>query len=414
MFTRKRVAVAFVYIGIFFFALLTFRVVKVSGEVDRISNKIEKDSYLDKYDLSLVDYDHIDEKLDEIEKDAISKEVTLDINNKSKEFSLKELGVSLNKEEIKNDILEYEKSVDYYDRYSSYSRDSYKMKNYSIKYVIDDDTLREFLTEIKKDFDIAPKKGKLVMNTSTRELEYKDEVVGYSLNVDKSIEVIKKEINDKDYSKKIVLISDETHEEDIYKTINKKISTYTTYFKAKEKRKYNLAHAANLINGTIVMPGKMFSYYNNAGPYIGNGYIVYHGISGNGVCQVASTLYNAELLAGLLTVTRYAHPDMPLYTPGGLDATVSTTPTFNADFKFRNILDYPIYISAYVDGTKGTVTVDIWSNENATKGVTYKLRSVKRAYGSYDAYRDYYQGDKLIRTENLGHSWYKKEATELY
>ena len=54
--------------------------------------------------------------------------------------------------------------------------------------------------------------------------------------------------------------------------------------------------------------------------------------------------------------------------------------------------------------------MEIWSNEKATKGVTYKLRSVKKAYASYDAYRDSYKDGKKIKSEYLGHSWYYTEV----
>ena len=414
MVTRKRAAKVFIYVGFIFFSILAFRIIRVSGEVAKANNKVEKESYLDKYDLSLIDYDKLDETLDHIESEVLSKKLTLSIGEKDGEFTLSEMGIGLNKESIKKEILDYEDSVEYYDKYSNYSRNTYEIKNYELKYVVNEDILKTFLESIKSEYDKKPKKGSLVMDKTTRELSYKDEEVGYSLNIEESVKTIKENINDRTYSKRINLAVEELHENDPAKLINKKLSSFTSPFNNKESRKYNLDHAAKSIDGVVVMPGEIFSYYKYAGPYNGAGYIYYHGVKGSGVCQVASTLYNAELLAGLKTVTRYAHPDMPLYVPGGLDATVSTTPTFNADFKFKNTQSTPIYISAYLDANAGKLTIEIWGNENANGGKTYKLRSVKKAYGSYDAYRDAYSGDKIVGTEYLGHSWYKTEATYLY
>ncbi|NLZ27787.1 MAG: VanW family protein, partial [Firmicutes bacterium] len=53
---------------------------------------------------------------------------------------------------------------------------------------------------------------------------------------------------------------------------------------------------------------------------------------GGGLCQVASTLYNAVLNASLEVVERTPHSRPVGYVPRGKDATVST----NIDFKFRN------------------------------------------------------------------------------
>ena len=64
---------------------------------------------------------------------------------------------------------------------------------------------------------------------------------------------------------------------------------------------------------------------------------------GNGVCQVASTIYNVSLLAGLPTVERYSHERQMVYVKGGLDATVSERAgKCRLDFRFKNNLAFPI------------------------------------------------------------------------
>ena len=153
---------------------------------------------------------------------------------------------------------------------------------------------------------------------------------------------------------------------------------------------------------------QVFSFFKNVGPYIGsNGFVFYDGVLGNGVCQVATTLYNAELLAGLTTIERYNHGQKSKYVNGGLDATVAVTRGYVTDFRFRNDYDYPIYISAFVEGNK--LTVEMWSSENAKAGNEYKTESVKLGYGAYKAYRHVYKDDQLIKTENLGTSYYFAE-----
>ncbi len=407
MSNKKHFAFILFTVSIIMFLALTTRVIIVNGEIDKTKHKIEKKSYLDKYDLSLVDFDNIDEELNKIEEEILNKEITINVNGADKKVTLKDIGVELDKETIKYDIIEYERTIDYYDKYSRESTFSYDIKKYDLKYRVNEETIKTFLSDLKKEVDKTAKKGRLEMDNKTRELKYVDEVIGFTLDVDKSFEAIRDSISENEYTDYIKLVGTSNSINDIYKTINYKVSSFTTEFDTKVSRKHNLATAVKGIDGVILKPGEIFSYYKTAGPYTKKGYVYYAGVKGNGVCQVATTLYNAELLAGLQTINRYSHPDKPKYVPGGLDTAVSTTKTFNADFRFKNTYKYPLYISAFING--GKLTVEIWSNENATNGVTYKTRSVRKAYASYDAYREHYKDGKKIKDEYLGHSWYKTE-----
>ena len=240
-----------------------------------------------------------------------------------------------------------------------------------------------------------------------RILRYLGEVVGYNLDVEKSIAVIKKNFANVNYNNELVLVGDEIFTNDRGKLIDTKVSSFTTTFDDTIERKYNLIVGAKYIDGRVVKAGDTFSFFDNAGPYTKEGYVYYLGMKGNGVCQVATTLYNAELLAGLKTVTRYSHGKKSVYVPGGLDATVAVTRGYVTDFKFKNTYKYPIYISAFTKG--GKLTVEIWSNKNAKNGIEYKTESVRNGYGSYTAYRHAYKDGKLVKTENLGNSYYFSE-----
>ena len=194
------------------------------------------------------------------------------------------------------------------------------------------------------------------------------------------------------------------------KDINKKISSYTTYFLNSGNRGHNIVLASSKLNNTVVMPGETFSYLKVVGPYgSSNGYLsapVYLNnkvstASGGGVCQLASTTYMAQLKAGLETVSRRNHATAPTYVPKGLDSTVYSTTT---DYKFKNKYKYPIYIVSYVKGNY--LTVDIWSNENALEGKTYEPYSVQ-SNGGWLAYLNTIKDGKIIETKYLDRSVYK-------
>ena len=64
---------------------------------------------------------------------------------------------------------------------------------------------------------------------------------------------------------------------------------------------------------------------------------------GGGICQVATTLYNAVLYANLEIIERYNHSYSVSYVPASRDATVSYG---GKDFKFKNSRTYPIKLVA--------------------------------------------------------------------
>lgn len=131
------------------------------------------------------------------------------------------------------------------------------------------------------------------------------------------------------------------------------LASYTTrYDISNYNRSNNLSIAARKINGTIIMPGEVFSYnqvvgertiaegYKEAGAYAG-GEVVQS--VGGGICQVSSTLYNTALLANLEITDRSNHAFLTGYVPASRDATVSWG---SLDFKFKNTRKYPIKIES--------------------------------------------------------------------
>lgn len=133
------------------------------------------------------------------------------------------------------------------------------------------------------------------------------------------------------------------------------ISSFSTRYDASNtNRSTNLRIATEKINGTVLLPGEVFSYnktvgkrtveegYKDAKIYADGG--VVDGLAG-GICQISSTLYNAVLLANLEIVERRNHSFTTSYVAAGRDATV----VWGAiDFQFKNSRNYPIKIEATV------------------------------------------------------------------
>lgn len=149
-----------------------------------------------------------------------------------------------------------------------------------------------------------------------------------------------------------------------------KIETFSTRYDASNvNRSKNLGIAASKINGTVLMPGDVFSFngvvgertvaegYENAAIY-SNGQVV-DGLAG-GICQISSTLYNVAVLSNLEIVERHNHSFTTSYVVAGRDATVVYG---IKDLKFKNSRNYPIKIEASV--ATGIVTFSIYGMKEA-------------------------------------------------
>jgi len=135
------------------------------------------------------------------------------------------------------------------------------------------------------------------------------------------------------------------------------IGSYATGLRGRTPSQiHNLVLACRRINGTVVMPGQVFSFNRTVGPWTADvGYekapVSYDGELirswGGGVCQASSTLYNAALLAGLDVIERHRHHWPARYAPLGRDAAVAYS---DIDLKFKNNLTDTIRITAQIRG----------------------------------------------------------------
>ncbi len=134
------------------------------------------------------------------------------------------------------------------------------------------------------------------------------------------------------------------------------IGRFGTIHYSQGGRAQNLKTAVGKLDGIVVYPGEVVSMYEVTSPYtkkngydLGGSYLNGELVEsmGGGICQVATTLYNALLRAEVGIVQRNAHSMTVGYVPVSADAAIAGT---YKDLKFRNDFDYPIYIEGiYMD-----------------------------------------------------------------
>ncbi|UMG91473.1 VanW family protein [Nocardioides sp. TF02-7] len=155
--------------------------------------------------------------------------------------------------------------------------------------------------------------------------------------------------------------------------MKRKISEFTTYYPHAEYRNVNIGRAAELVDGTLLLPGEEFSLNDTVGERTAEngfttGYIISDGILvqdyGGGVSQMATTAFNAAFFAGLEDVEHHPHSFYIDRYPAGREATVAW-PT--KDLRFRNDTDHGVFIRAWVDpssyAAQGSVTVQMYSTK---------------------------------------------------
>lgn len=165
------------------------------------------------------------------------------------------------------------------------------------------------------------------------------------------------------------------------------LGTFTTsYSTSGGDRSANVANGCNLINGRTLYPGEEFSAYEAVAPFtVDNGYHMAGSYLngqvvdslGGGICQVSTTLYNAVLRAELEVTERYNHSMIVTYVDPSADAAIAESS--GKDFKFKNNLEYPVYIEGYTTPDK-QITFTIYGVETRDSGreVVYESEVLER------------------------------------
>ncbi|MFE2342711.1 VanW family protein [Streptomyces sp. NPDC059431] len=159
--------------------------------------------------------------------------------------------------------------------------------------------------------------------------------------------------------------------------IKERMSTFTVEFEKAPYRTTNIGRAAELINGSLVMPDETWSFNRRVGERTKeNGFVdgliinngQYEKASGGGVSAVATTVFNAMFFSGVKPVEYGAHSFYIERYPEGREATVAWG---SLDLRFANDSGKALYIQAEATDTSITITflgTKRYDEIRATKG----------------------------------------------
>lgn len=302
--------------------------------------------------------------------------MTLNSNKKNYKITSNQIGYH---EDIKKAVQEaylIGRSSNFFKDVSQIAKGKFfsKVTNIKISSAYDESKLEGIVNQIVKDLDIKPQDAKLILSGG---ISVKKEIDGVEVESEKLIKDAKKVLNDKLIGKSIEIPMKITkasvRSQDLSK-INGVLTSFSTkYNSAAAARSENLRIGSQKVSNHILMQGETFSFNKVVGPRnVSNGFkmapIIVKGKledgPGGGVCQISSTLYNAALLSGMQIVERRNHSIASSYVEKGRDATV----VYGAiDFKFKNPLNSPIYITMSAGG--GYINATIYGNVAEKKNI---------------------------------------------
>lgn len=254
----------------------------------------------------------------------------------------------------------------------------------------DEQALRSVLTRIAAGYRRAPQDARVVFEAGN--ITVLPESPGYAIDIEQTVARFRTApVTTCRLPLAVHVIQPALRSSDL-QDINARLSIFATQFNPHdEARTRNLKLAATLLDHRLLQPGQVFSFNAAIGPrtpergfakapvLVGNH--LTNGIGG-GICQVATTLYNAVLLADLPVLNRTGHSRPVPYAPPGRDATVAED---IVDFRFRNNRRHPVLITTRITGN--TLVVALYGHAEDARNTVFRTETVRKVLPAETIYR---------------------------
>ncbi len=241
--------------------------------------------------------------------------------------------------------------------------------DFKVSTAINSDSVDAAIKKAAEYFDVQPVNARVTSfdPDAAEKFTYADGSNGFLLDHEELENKIKNILDQEEKTGSFSIETVETPYEvtlDEIKANTKLIASHATYCNNSAASISNMQLAIRAASGTVIEPGKTFSfnemtgdttngnmhYYDNGteGSYVpstaySHGEVVQD--YGGGICQASTTIFLCALKAGMQVEERHAHMYASSYADYGLDATVDYG---NLDMRFTNAFEFPVYIATYV------------------------------------------------------------------
>lgn len=372
-------------------ATVTYLSIENRELVNSYNDKVYPGTFVFDEDVSGLTKSELHNVLEEMVNDISSRKINISIGDNTFEESYLDFDTTIDYETFENEVLGYGKDMSFFEKLNLIKKPESKTYEFNLTY--SDEKISTFLDKVNEQVLVNPTDAGVTISNGT--VNITPSAIGYELNKEDLTTKIETALSDIN-GENLVSISGQLNEVQPYITtealqlVDTKISSYTTHFPAGPSGT-NIIRGAGMIGSRVLMPGDEFSTVEAIGhTTVDRGFVpantylngkVVPGLGG-GVCQISSTIYNAELRAGIIPTYRMNHEMTVSYVPQGLDATIGDE---WPDLIFENPYDYPIVVNVYSDGS-GSITAEFWSNSQATAGITYEPKAYQTGTLSADTY----------------------------
>lgn len=353
--------------------------------------KIESGIYVEDIDLSGMTKSQARQEIEDYVAGFGDAQITLHVDEEGAiAATAAELGLKWGNDDILEEAVNFGRDGDILSCYRELKNLEYKNKVYRVSFDFDKEKIRSLIEEN------AGQYNQEAVNATLQKTEEGFSVTegqaGRVIDTEASVESVYERLTGDwnggacDVDLTVRIDEPQGTAEDLEK-VRDVLGTFTTSFSTSGgARSANVANGCRLLNGITMYPGDEISALESITPFSeDNGYYMAASYLngqvvdslGGGICQVSTTLYNAVLLAELEVVERYNHSMIVTYVEPSADAAIAESS--GKDFKFRNNLDYPIYIEGYTTPEK-QITFTIYGVEtrDSNREVIYESEVVER------------------------------------
>jgi len=408
--------------------ILTMGTVRVWAASEDAEEKIKNGVSIDSVDVSGMTASEATKALKTVVSDKTATTVTLDVNGKSVQTTLGDLGYKWSNKTVVDEAVNTGKTGNIIKRYKDGLDLQHNGMKFNIEMLFNKDTLKKKLQTICADYEIKAQNASL--EATGHGFKIMKEKEGVTVDYDKTVEQLYTYVTEKWNKKANIKLTATTTvskpkytTEDCEKVSNEPMGSYTTEFSVGSSyanRNLNIQNGAKLINGAVVYPGEQYSCNENLYPWTEDngwhpaGTYVDGGVQdslGGGICQVSSTLYNALLRAEIKVVKRFPHSMAVGYVPLSADAALAGD---YKDLVFENDTDAPIYVQG-IYNSGGSITFNIYGHDTRKAGhsVKYESKTVKTTPVKTQTKKDSSKPVGYSEVESSGHVGYVAELWKI-
>lgn len=389
-------------IGVSAYAVNTVNTAEKSGVVEGI--------FIGDVNLAGMDQTQVEDTIRSMVDTMEHNTITVSTDGHERKVKLATLGLTCQNQDITEEIMETGKTGNFINRFKTITDLKKEAKVYQLEYQLDDSKVKDYVKNRLKKYDQDP------VEPSIKRVDGKFKVKsgenGVTVNSKKTVALIKDQLQ-ADWSQGNVkmdtvckVVKPEHKTKDLKAIKNVLGKKTTTYDGGNYGRTQSLSLSTRRMNGTVIWPGETISVselmgersraggYGTAQGYIGTSV---EDTVGAGICQTASTLYDAALYAELDIVERHHHTLIVHYVPYAMDSTIYAGNDYKhpqKDLKLKNPYDYPVYIESSIGG--GYCNFKIWGKETRDKNreVKYVSTTVSERYPGEQVIHDpsHYEG----------------------